>query len=293
MEYGLFPIWSGWISQKFSASHKGIDIGALKADGDNLPVRAWNDGTVLASGKDAEGGVYVVLKHSNGQWSGYWHLVEGSNIPKGTKVAQGDTIGIRGNTGKSHGVHLHFVLTKDNMSAGFTIAKMNNNAVDPLKYCYKLKTDNIEKAENHDQYPLPLKPTLPEPTVRNEDKHQVQVLADSLRIREKASTSSTVVGFAKKGIYNVSKQAEGKYIWDKIGDYWIATNDAEGWTIDYPAKTELEKTVERQAQEIAEKTAQIIDLSNEKTNLEEELKGVKKSLKTAENKISEAKKVLS
>lgn len=291
--FGLFPIWSGWISQKFGSTHKGIDIGALKANGDNLPVRAWNDGTVLASGKDAEGGVYVVLKHSNGQWTGYWHLVEGSNIPKGTKVKQGDTIGIRGNTGKSGGPHLHFVLTKESMTEGFSISKMNSNAIDPLNWVYKLPTDNIEKADSHDQYPLPLKPVLPEPTIRNEDKHQVEVFADNLRIREKASTSSAVVGYMQKGIFDITRQVKGsKYIWDKLGDYWIATNDPEGWTRDLPAKMEVEKKCEELTAENADLTAQISTLTSDNEQLDQELIVAKASLETSKKRISKAMEVL-
>ena len=291
--FGLFPIWSGWISQKFGSSHKGIDIGFLTKDGANLPVRAWNDGTVLASGKDAEGGVYVVLKHSNGQWTGYWHLIEGSNIPKGTKVKQGDTVGIRGNTGKSGGPHLHFVLTKESMSEGFSISKMNSNAIDPLNWVYKLPTDNIEKAENHDQYPLPLKPVLPEPTIRNEDKHQVEVFVDTLRIREKASTSSAVVGYMTKGIFDITRQVQGsRYIWDKLGDYWIATNDAEGWTRDLPAKMEVEKRCEKLTAENADLQAQISTLTSEKGQLDQELIIVKASLETSKKRISKAMEVL-
>lgn len=295
MTYGLFPIWSGWISQKYNVEkHKGIDIGWLVADGEHLPVRAWKDGEVIASGTDYKGGVYVVLKHANNQWSGYWHLVEGSNIAKGKVVKEGETIGIRGDTGQSSGTHLHFLLTKEGMPSAYNYNTMVNNTINPLLWVYKLKTDNIEKAENHDQYPLPLKPDLPEPVKRDEYKHQVEVLATSLRVRSSSSLSGEVIGFAKQGIYDVleAKKADG-YVWDRIGkDRWIATNDKEGWTKDFPAKDPIEVEVEKLRKELAEKTAQISTLTSEKEKADRELTEAKKSLKSAETKIEQAKKVL-
>lgn len=293
MTYGLFPIWSGWISQKYNVEkHKGIDIGWLVADGEHLPVRAWKDGTVIASGTDSKGGVYVVIRHENNQWSGYWHLVEESNIPVGSVVKEGDKIGIRGNTGESTATHLHFLITKEGMPTKYNYNTMVGNTINPLIWCYKLKTDNIEKAENHDQYPLPLKPELPDPVERDEYKHQVEVLATSLRVRSKASTAGDVIGFAKQGYYDVLEQKEADgYIWDRIAkDRWIATN--EGWTKDYPARDPLEVENAKLKAELAEKTAQISTLTAEKEKADRELTETKKSLKTAQNKISEAKKVL-
>lgn len=295
MTYGLFPIWSGWISQKYNVEkHKGIDIGWLVADGEHLPVRAWKDGTVIASGTDTKGGVYVVIRHENNQWSGYWHLVNGSNIAQGKVVKEGDTIGKRGNTGQSSGTHLHFLLTKEGMPSTYNYNTMVSNTINPLLWCYKLNTDNIEKAESKEQYPLPLKPDLPEPVERDEYKHQVEVLATSLRVRSSSALNGEVIGFAKQGFYDVleAKKSDG-YVWDRIGkDRWIATNDKEGWTKDYPAKDPIEVEVEKLRAELAEKTAQISMLTSEKEKAERELTEAKKSLKSAETKIEQAKKVL-
>ena len=150
-EYGLFPIWSGWLSQAFSSSHNGIDIGWYIKDGSQgkLPCRAYKSGVVVASSEnDGAGATYVVVKHDDGvtcQFSAYWHLVKGSEIKLGTQVKQGDFIGTRGSTGISSGVHLHFMLTKPLPSGtAYSWNTLMNNAVNPVPYLYYIDGDHIE-----------------------------------------------------------------------------------------------------------------------------------------------------
>jgi murein DD-endopeptidase MepM/ murein hydrolase activator NlpD len=52
-------------------------------------------------------GNYIVIRHGNGVQTLYAHLSSVSVAP-GAYVAQGQTIGGMGNTGKSTGTHLHF-----------------------------------------------------------------------------------------------------------------------------------------------------------------------------------------
>ncbi len=271
MEYGLFPIWSGWISQEYKPNvHKGIDIGWLLADGEHLPVRSWKSGEVIASGTDSEGGVYVVIRHEDNQWSGYWHLVKGSNIAKGTVVQQGDTVGIRGNTGLSSGTHLHFLITKTGMPTLYTYNKMVANTVDPLPLCYKYATDNIECADSHAQYPLPIMPEKPHPVPRDSSVHQVEVIASALRIRTAPGLSGEIYCVADKGLYNVlaQKTADG-YVWDEIEkDRWIATN--QDWTIDYPSDSEYAKEIEALNSLVSELTDKIANLNDDNARLAQE-----------------------
>lgn len=57
------------------------------------------------------GGNQVVLKHSNGEYSFYAHLIPGSlKVKKGDKVKRGQILGKVGNSGNSDGPHLHFQL---------------------------------------------------------------------------------------------------------------------------------------------------------------------------------------
>lgn len=283
MEYGLFPIWSGWISQEYSASkHKGIDVGWLSKDGANLPVRAWKSGIVIASGTDAAGAYYVVIAHENNQWSGYWHLVKDSNIAKGKVVKQGDKVGIRGNTGLSSGVHLHFLITKEGMPSSYNYNTMVSNTVNPIPLCYKLKTDDIQNASDNNQYPLPYMPTQPNTVARDTSKHQVEVLATALRVRTKPSLTGEVYCIANQGIYNVlaQKTADG-YTWDEIEkDRWIATNDADGWTKDLPAKDTTDEEIKKLKEQVAELTTKVAKVTNEKLAIDKELTSTKKSLET-------------
>ena len=56
-------------------------------------------------------GNYVSLKHANGEYSFYGHMILGSvTVNKGDKVKQGQVIGKGGHTGMSNCPHLHFQL---------------------------------------------------------------------------------------------------------------------------------------------------------------------------------------
>lgn len=90
------------------AFHEGIDIPLPEG----TPILASLDGIVIKTGKDSSGGKYVKLKHDNGYTTLYVHL---SRIiaTKGSKVNQGDIIGLSGNTGRSTGPHLHFEVSSN------------------------------------------------------------------------------------------------------------------------------------------------------------------------------------
>lgn len=74
------------------------------------PIYAAASGKVIvskSSGYNGGYGSYIVIEHSNGTQSLYAHLSSNS-VSVGTKVGQGDLIGLMGTTGKSTGSHLHF-----------------------------------------------------------------------------------------------------------------------------------------------------------------------------------------
>lgn len=140
MMQGLIPVADGWLSQKFDkAKHKGIDIGWH--DVEHCDVRAWNDGNVFAWGADAAGAWFIVLKHDNGQLSGYWHLHQCPTVKTGQRVKKGEKIGLRGNTGYSGGTHLHFLLTDDFNPQKYNYNVMLAHTIDPLPNLYRLATD--------------------------------------------------------------------------------------------------------------------------------------------------------
>ena len=89
-----------------STTHSGIDF----TPGYGTPIHAIADGVVVARPMTGWGS-YVVIQHEiDGQtvYSGYAHMVSGSNAPVGTVVKRGDVIGRVGSTGESTGAHLHF-----------------------------------------------------------------------------------------------------------------------------------------------------------------------------------------
>lgn len=86
--------------------YNGVDLGAPVG----TSVRAAAAGTVIlarSSGWNGGYGNYIVVKHANGTQTLYAHL-SSVGVAVGASVAQGQTIGAVGNTGRSTGAHLHF-----------------------------------------------------------------------------------------------------------------------------------------------------------------------------------------
>ncbi|MFA5622813.1 MAG: M23 family metallopeptidase [Candidatus Dojkabacteria bacterium] len=114
---------------KYQCPHKGIDFGARLNR-----VVSVSDGTVVNSGYDRyggecnQGGNFVILKHTNGMYSTYFHL-DSYSVRVGDTVKKGQTIGITGNSGKWNcqnlGYHLHFETRKSSSSSTHS---------DPVKY---------------------------------------------------------------------------------------------------------------------------------------------------------------
>ena len=115
-------------------TNNGIDIGSLGADGE-ANIIAVKDGTVVSinnncttGDKECGGGYgnYVEIQHSNGLYTFYAHLHEGSiTVKKGDSVAQGQVIGKAGSTGSAADTRLHFEVR---------VGPSSSNAVDPMTY---------------------------------------------------------------------------------------------------------------------------------------------------------------
>ena len=289
--YGRLPCDSGWDSQGYKSSHKGIDIGFLTKYGANLPVYAWKSGTVVATGTDSAGGVYVVLQHdhNDARWiSRYWHFVKGSVVvKKGQTVTQGQKLGTRGNTGISSGVHLHFELWKCPKGYSYKSSDVKY-AVNPTKYTYVFDGQVFSSTGNYSLAKKPQEVVEPKPVARDEKKHQVEVIASSLRIRQTPSLNGEQLFICDKGIYDViqSKEADG-YLWCEIEkERWIATKEGS-WTIDLPIVKEP-----TQEDNIADLKNQIDVLNIELTSAKTSLETTEKALKEANRKIEEVRKVV-
>lgn len=86
-------------------AHQGVDYAAPVG----TRVRAVGDGVVEFAGRKNGYGNIVILRHGNQISTEYAHLSAfGRGIHSGARVAQGDTIGLVGQTGWATGPHLHY-----------------------------------------------------------------------------------------------------------------------------------------------------------------------------------------
>jgi murein DD-endopeptidase MepM/ murein hydrolase activator NlpD len=89
--------------------HNGVDV-ALRIGEKIYSIEA---GVVVTSAYDSTSGKYLVVDHADGRRSQYLHLSQ-KLVNKGDKVSRGQAIALSGNTGRSTGPHLHFIIkTKD------------------------------------------------------------------------------------------------------------------------------------------------------------------------------------
>jgi murein DD-endopeptidase MepM/ murein hydrolase activator NlpD len=131
---GSFPVQGaysfGGAGARFGAgraghTHQGQDI--IAAEG--TPVVTPVAGIVFWRAYQAGGaGYYVVIRGDDGSDYAFMHFQEGSTaVAKGQRVAAGQRIASVGNTGDSHGAHLHFEIWPDGWYA--TAA---SKPIDPL-----------------------------------------------------------------------------------------------------------------------------------------------------------------
>ncbi|WP_281869524.1 M23 family metallopeptidase [Brevibacillus parabrevis] len=96
---------SGYVSSGFGSRwgrlHKGIDIAGQGS------VMAADNGRVKFAGWDGDYGKAIIIDHGNGMETLYGHL-NTISVKVGDVVEQGKKIGVKGSTGDSTGVHLHF-----------------------------------------------------------------------------------------------------------------------------------------------------------------------------------------
>ena len=80
----------------------------------NIPIIASASGKVVESGYNAYNGNYISIDHdgdgnlNTGFSTRYLHMRDAPLVAAGATVQQGDLLGYMGNTGDSHGIHLHF-----------------------------------------------------------------------------------------------------------------------------------------------------------------------------------------
>lgn len=97
--------------------HRGVDFAAPRG----TPIRAADGGRVESAGWHGGYGYMVVISHGKGISTAYAHMSK-IGVKVGQKVAQGQTIGAVGSTGRSTGPHVHFEL------------RLSGSPVNPMKY---------------------------------------------------------------------------------------------------------------------------------------------------------------
>lgn len=104
---GYVHPFEGKVTSTFGPRHKrfhyGVDIDLETGD----CVAAAFDGKVRIAKKSKSYGNVIVIRHANGLETYYAHLSK-INVEIGQEVYAGEVIGLGGNTGHSHGSHLHF-----------------------------------------------------------------------------------------------------------------------------------------------------------------------------------------
>lgn len=98
-----WPI-QGLITQYFAWYHSGLDI----AGPIGTPITAADSGRVVTVLYENYGyGYHVIVDHGNGYQTLYGHMSR-IDVSNGQNVSRGQTLGLRGSTGRSTGPHLHF-----------------------------------------------------------------------------------------------------------------------------------------------------------------------------------------
>lgn len=248
---------------KSGATHYGMDLISNNKN-NKKEVYAVADGVVLSTvtnqSKATTGyGNTIWIRHKNLGWSSFYAHLASVKVKKGDTVKQGQVIGIEGSTGKSTGIHLHF-----------GIQYIGNSTWQNPKN-FKVNNPND---------------IIIQPVERDENKNQLKVLTNNLRVRREASTKSDIRGFVQQNkiynYYNV-KNSEG-YTWYQIDDIqWIANNGK--WLEVYPKKEdekmieELNKQIEDYKNQIKNKNNIIVEKDKTINELNEKIKNNIDSLK--------------
>lgn len=134
------PITGAW------KAHKGVDFGK---DGSAV-VKASERGTVTRAGVLSTYGNTVTIAHViNGKkYETLYAHMSAITVKLGQVVEQGKQIGIKGSTGNSTGVHLHFEIHSPEYAVG------QPYAVNPLHFIFDSSVMELQKLLSEVGYPL-------------------------------------------------------------------------------------------------------------------------------------------
>jgi murein DD-endopeptidase MepM/ murein hydrolase activator NlpD len=101
----ILPTTEGWLSKKFSADHKALDI-SLK---EGTSLYSTMDGTVFFAGDREYLGKTLEIRNDEGFAIVYGHLSK-ILVREGQEVKKGQEVALSGNSGMSDAPHLHYAL---------------------------------------------------------------------------------------------------------------------------------------------------------------------------------------
>ncbi len=105
----VWPTTVRLITQYFSWYHNGLDI-AVPSGTAMPPLYSCTGGVVTRAGWDPRGlGLHVRIDHGNGYETVYGHMSR-VDVGFGENVGRGQVLGLMGNTGRSTGPHVHFMV---------------------------------------------------------------------------------------------------------------------------------------------------------------------------------------
>ena len=260
-------------------THNGVDLGWNgNYGGQNVPLYAPADGVVNAlqegmnnnTSAGSSWGNYVKISHGNNVYTLCGHMLKGSINAVGLKVGQtvkrGQKIGQMNNSGYSFGSHCHFEVYLGGTGTGYR--------VDPLKYMYVYTGMTVSPSSllrdkllyNNGPAPAPPATGIGSPVARDENHPQIEVLIDTLNVRQTSASDGKVLGSANKGFYyadNLPSVVVGGYNRVNIQtDMWIAENEKDGWTKFYPKKVDAPPIDDSKDKEIAALKANVEVLKN-------------------------------
>lgn len=99
----------GYFIKKRGRPHLGIDIRGHRG----RPIFAAHPGLVIFAGRKYRGFGNLVMIEFSEKWASLYAHLDKLDVHEGDWVEAGQQIGLMGNSGRSHGVHLHFELMKD------------------------------------------------------------------------------------------------------------------------------------------------------------------------------------
>ena len=133
-------------------AHLGTDYAAPTG----TPIHAVGEGTVIAARYSRYNGNYVKIRHNSTYTTQYLHMSKiASNLRKGTRVEQGQTIGYVGSTGLATGPHLCYRFWMNGRQVDPFSVEMP--PAEPIHEKYKEEYDSVKThwVSRLDALPLP------------------------------------------------------------------------------------------------------------------------------------------